>query len=296
MKKILLIGVTVIFGTITMSADDRTGEALYKASCASCHNSGTVGETIGAPTLRNIKAWKKVKQKGIKKIYDYVLKGKGTANLCMGEIITSKMSNSEATKTIDYMLLTANKNSGIENKQQLEDSKIKKGKEDLVSLDGLKLGMSKKEVFKLKFPQKPPKSLNLGYIEKLYYRETGKNLEKDFYLYKTKIADEEAYIWLWFTKDTSKLYAMRVEWRDLPEIAKMSSEVHDIFVKKYGDPGSTDNAVWDFGNVKIIEKYSRISIDATYFRNILVYTYIDKALKKQYDESIVPYQRPSTGL
>jgi hypothetical protein len=183
-------------------------------------------------------------------------------------------------------------------KVEIEDNKknevnTKVELQSKVSLDGLRLGMKKDEVFKIKFPNNSPKLSSLSYIEKIYYRDTGKNLENDFYIYEAKIADEMAYIWIWFTKETNELYAMRVEWRNKQDIYNIGKDVHKILTRKYGKP---NRKTWKLGDIKIIEKLERVSIDNTYFRNYICFTYIDTKLQKKHNDSIVPYKRPENGL
>jgi hypothetical protein len=167
-----------------------------------------------------------------------------------------------------------------------------------VTLDGLTLGMTQAEVFKLKFKSKQPKLRNLDYIEELYYRGLGDDLTKGFYQYRTTIAEVDAIVWLWFTKDTDKLYAMRVEWRDPAlNLSSFENDILGILVEKYGEKtNGRDAKTWKLGDVLVLEKMARVSIDSTYFRNLVAVTYIDTVLQKKHKESVVPYKRPSTGL
>ena len=168
-----------------------------------------------------------------------------------------------------------------------------------VSLNGLTLGMSKEEVFKMKFKDTKPTLQSLDYIEKLYYRGLGEGLDKDFYQYKAKIADLDAYIWLWFSNDTSKLYAMRVEWRNPPiDVGELDRDISEILTKKYGDVSRRGDftEIRELGKIKIMKKMVRMSIDGMYSRHLVAITYIDTDLQKKHKESIIPYKRPDADL
>lgn len=73
------------------------GEAVYKASCASCHASGVAG----APKVGDKAAWAAGIKKGNAGLYEVALKGKGMMPAKGGN---AKLSDDEVKAAVDYMV------------------------------------------------------------------------------------------------------------------------------------------------------------------------------------------------
>ena len=286
MRKILLL--TFIVSTMSFGGD-KSAEKMYKANCALCHSS----DMMGAPVLNSKIDWENVSKKGLNSVYKNTINGIKTMPARGG----SSLSDEEIKKVVDYMMLSGGQK--VDRDKANKETKTEKNRiaGTVVTLDGLELGMSKEDVLKLKFPKGNAKLNKLDYIEKIYYRNMGNDLEKNFYIYKAKIADVDAYIWLWFSNKTSELYAMRVEWRDPNpndvSLYKLHTDVKKILTKKYGESSRGVRKVRD---IEIIDKLARVSVDKTFFRNLVTITYIDRKIEKAHKESLTPYVRPSTGL
>ncbi|SFV52727.1 membrane c-type cytochrome cy [hydrothermal vent metagenome] len=78
---------------------DDFGKNTYKASCAVCHDT----DATGAPVLGDKKAWAAVLEKGIDKVYETAIKGKGGMPPKGG----TSLSDAEIKKVIDYMVSQA---------------------------------------------------------------------------------------------------------------------------------------------------------------------------------------------
>ncbi len=101
MKKMTLLLVVVSAVTANLSfAADRTGEAIFKAVCTTCHTAGL----MNAPKFGDKAAWKPRIAQGIPTLYDHALKGirmmppKGTCTAC---------TDKEIKNGVDYMVSKA---------------------------------------------------------------------------------------------------------------------------------------------------------------------------------------------
>jgi cytochrome c5 len=81
----------------SFAAADRTGEAVFKAVCTTCHTAGL----MNAPKITDKAAWKPRIAQGMPMLYDHALKGirmmpaKGTCAAC---------TDKEIKNGVDYMV------------------------------------------------------------------------------------------------------------------------------------------------------------------------------------------------
>lgn len=101
MKKItMLLAVLGVVAANTSFAADRTGEAVFKAVCTTCHTAGL----MNAPKLGDKAAWKPRIAQGTPMLYDHALKGirmmpaKGACGAC---------TDKEIKNSVDYMVSKA---------------------------------------------------------------------------------------------------------------------------------------------------------------------------------------------
>ena len=79
-----------------------TGEAVYKAVCASCHNSGAAG----APKFADASSWGGRIGKGYEALYASVMKGKG-AMPARGGANPTDISDYEIARSVVYLVNSA---------------------------------------------------------------------------------------------------------------------------------------------------------------------------------------------
>lgn len=101
MKKMtLLLAVVGLMSAGSSFAADRSGEAVFKAVCTTCHTAGL----MNAPKLGDKAAWKPRIAQGTPMLYDHALKGirmmpaKGTCTAC---------TDKEIKNGVDYMVSKA---------------------------------------------------------------------------------------------------------------------------------------------------------------------------------------------
>jgi cytochrome c5 len=80
----------------------QTGEAVYKAVCASCHNSGAAG----APKYADASSWGGRISKGYDALYTSVMKGKG-AMPARGGASPTDVSDYEIARSVVYLVNSA---------------------------------------------------------------------------------------------------------------------------------------------------------------------------------------------
>jgi cytochrome c5 len=80
----------------------QTGEAVYKAVCASCHNSGAAG----APKFADTSSWSARISKGYDALYTSVMKGKG-AMPARGGASPTDVSDYEIARSLVYLANSA---------------------------------------------------------------------------------------------------------------------------------------------------------------------------------------------
>ena len=80
----------------------QTGEAVYKAVCASCHNSGAAG----APKYADTSSWGGRISKGYDALYTSVMKGKG-AMPARGGASPTDVSDYEIARSVVYLVNSA---------------------------------------------------------------------------------------------------------------------------------------------------------------------------------------------
>lgn len=80
----------------------QTGEAIYKAVCASCHNSGAAG----APKYGDLSGWSGRISKGYDALYASVMKGKG-AMPARGGASPADVSDYEIARSVVYLVNSA---------------------------------------------------------------------------------------------------------------------------------------------------------------------------------------------
>ncbi|PTQ91014.1 c-type cytochrome [Agitococcus lubricus] len=98
-KQFAFIVLSMLMASPSIAAD-RSGEAVYKAVCATCHAAGL----MNAPKLGDKAAWKPRIAQGMPKLYEHALKGirmmpaKGTCTNC---------SDKEIKNAVDYLVSKA---------------------------------------------------------------------------------------------------------------------------------------------------------------------------------------------
>lgn len=76
---------------------EHPGKEAYNKSCAVCHKT----DKMGAPDVGNVKAWKKVMEKGMDKVFENSLKGTGGMPPKGGNM---DLTDAQMKEIIDYML------------------------------------------------------------------------------------------------------------------------------------------------------------------------------------------------
>ena len=102
MKKVILLvaSLGLLASQASFAAAERTGEAVFKASCNMCHGAGIAG----APKFGDKAAWKARIAQGMPTLYTNALKGirampaKGTCATC---------TDKEIKNAVDYMVSKA---------------------------------------------------------------------------------------------------------------------------------------------------------------------------------------------
>lgn len=185
-----------------------------------------------------------------------------------------------------------------------EQNTTMQSKSQEVVVDGLKFGMSLDEFISAKIPEdqdritykKNPQKVN--YISEFFFRNMGIDTDWKYYEYRTKIADLDALVWVYFTEKTSELFAVKVEWKDpAVNLNRLDKDIEEILTQKYGKSSHTIyGPTWKVDGVKIMHVMKRVNIDDMYFRNFVAVTYVDIELEKENQENTVPEKRSGEGL
>ena len=185
-----------------------------------------------------------------------------------------------------------------------EQNTTMQSKSQEVVVDGLKFGMSLDEFISAKIPEdqdritykKNPQKVN--YISEFFFRNMGIDTDWKYYEYRTKIADLDALVWVYFTEKTSELFAVKVEWKDpAVNLNRLDKDIEEILTQKYGQSSHTMyGPTWEVDGVKIMQVMKRVNIDNMYFRNFVAVTYVDVDLEKENQENTVPEKRSGDGL
>jgi cytochrome c5 len=87
----------MLFTVVAVSASDDTGMAVYKKSCAACHDSGV----LDAPKLRDKAVWAELNAEGEDDLTKSAINGIGKMPPKGGN---SKLSDHEVKEAVEYMM------------------------------------------------------------------------------------------------------------------------------------------------------------------------------------------------
>lgn len=97
MKKFLVLLAIVCLTLPALAFADGEGEAIYKKSCAFCHDSGVAG----APKVGDKAAWKERIDKGVDDLTETAIKGKGAMPPKGGN---ASLTDKQIEEAVEYMV------------------------------------------------------------------------------------------------------------------------------------------------------------------------------------------------